>query len=67
VNRHCGLSRRAKGATLGCAFFVALAVHDHRRTDHIRVIDPAIKYLNKDSAMPNRMPHFRESEKWLDQ
>jgi hypothetical protein len=31
------------------------------------VIDPAIEYLNKDSAMPNRMPHFRESEKWPDQ
>jgi hypothetical protein len=31
------------------------------------VIDPAIKYLNKDGAMPNRMPHFRESEKWPDQ
>jgi len=30
-------------------------------------IDPAIKYLNKDGAMPNRMPHFRESEKWPDQ
>jgi hypothetical protein len=30
-------------------------------------IDPAIKYLNKDSAMPNRMPHVRESEKWPDQ
>jgi hypothetical protein len=31
------------------------------------VIDPAIKYLNKGRAMPNRMPHFRESEKWPDQ
>jgi len=33
----------------------------------LAVIDPAIKHLNKDSAMPNRMPHFRESEKWPDQ
>jgi hypothetical protein len=31
------------------------------------IIDPAIKHLNKDSAMPNRMPHFRESEKWPNQ
>jgi hypothetical protein len=28
------------------------------------IIDPAIKYLNKDSAMPNRMQRFRESKKW---
>jgi hypothetical protein len=31
------------------------------------LIDPATKYLNKDRAMPNRMPHFQESEKWPDQ
>jgi hypothetical protein len=40
VNRYCGLGRRAKGTTLGCAFLVALAVHDRRRSDHIRVNRP---------------------------
>jgi hypothetical protein len=40
VNRHCGLGRRAKGTTLGCAFLVALAVHGRRRSDRIRVNRP---------------------------
>jgi hypothetical protein len=40
VNRHCGLGRRAKGTTLGCAFLVALAIHVHRRSDRIRVNRP---------------------------
>jgi len=40
---------------------------DKKPFQSAQFIDPAIKYLNKDRAMPNRMPHFRESEKWSDQ
>jgi hypothetical protein len=40
---------------------------DKKPFQSAQFIDSAIKYLNKDGATPNRMPHFRASEKWPDQ